>query len=249
MSTENERIDQAQRDLADVDEQERIGELDHATAEQLRVVYRTEIASAAGDSEPDIEPPGRSRSRMVIGTVIVLSALVAIGIAANQSLTERQGGFITGAAADSGTDLDSISNEAMIEVIRGNEDIPEINRMKLALAERYFESGSYPDAFDWFQEVLDGNPSPSEASEAFGRMGWMVYSSGEPAVAEDTLGQALQLNPDNGEARLFLGLLYLDSGRSDEALEQLRLVEARQDLTDDIRQVVESAIAEAEAGG
>ena len=251
VSPAEERIAQATRDLADVDLQEQIGELDHEGAERLRAIYRREIEAATQDSERPVadEPPtGRSVGRMVAGTLIVLTAVVVIGLAANRSLTERDGGFITGAAANSGTDLASISNEAMIEVIRANDGSPQINAMKLALAERYFEEGAYPDAFAWFQEVLDGNPAPPEASEALARMGWMVYASGETAVAEDTIGQALALDPNNGEALLFLGLLYLETDRPSQALDALGEVAARDDLTDEIRQLVETALAQAGAG-
>lgn len=118
--------------------------------------------------------------------------------------------------------------------------------MRLALAERYFEAGEYSDAFVWFEEVLQSDPSAIEASEALGRTAWMVYASGESEVALTTLAKALELNPDNGEAQLFRGLIYLRSNRPDLAIADLEAVASRNDLSDDIRDLVDEALEEAQ---
>jgi len=248
-----ERVEQAERDLLDVDHQELAGELDEETAQHLRATYRAEIATAraaldqlAGD--PSAESPPRSRQRVVAGATAIIVAFGVIGFAASRAVSERDGGFITGTGAESPIDLDSISNEEMVAVIEANRGIPEVNAMRLALAERYFEANQYSEALPWFQEVLENNPTSREASEALGRVGWMVYVSGEAEVAEQYFGRALDFDGENLEAELFLSLMLLDQGRTTEAVGHLERVAAG-DLPADVRQIVEDALAEARTSG
>lgn len=247
----SDRRDQVLADLADIERQLAAGDLDQSAYENLKAVYDRELA----DLDLTVEPPdggsdtgrlpGRSRGRMAAGAAILALAIVAITFAASQSAVDREGGFITGNETSSAQDLDTVTNEQMIEVIRSNEDLPQVNAMRLALAERYFESGEYSDAFTWFDEVLQSEPSDLEASEALGRTAWMVHVSGESEVAITTLARALTLNPNNGEAHLFRGLVYLQTDRPALALPDLEAVASRTDLSADIEELVRQALQQA----
>lgn len=248
MTELSERGDQIAFDLKEIEQQYLDGEIDECTYESLKSVYTSErrILEAALPTEEEALP-SRSRTRFTIGAAILALAVVAITFAASQSAVDRDGGFITGNDIGQQTpaDLDEISNEQMIAVIESNQDLPQVNAMRLALAERYFEAQQYSEAFGWFDEVLQSSPSDVEASEALARTAWMVHVSGESDVAITTLERALELNGENGEARLFRGLIYLQTGRPVEALVDLETVEARSDLTPEIREVVTAALDQA----
>ena len=253
MTDLSERRDQTALDLKEIKQQFLDGEIDKGTYESLKTLYRSErqLLEASPDTEEETLPT-RSRTRFAIGAAILALAIVAITFAASQSAVNRDGGFITGNDVGQQTpvDLDSITNEQMITVIESNQDLPQANAMRLALAERYFEAQEYSEAFGWFDEVLQSNPSDFEASEALARTAWMVHASGESDVAIATLDRALGLNDENDEARLFRGLIYLQTGRPIEALADLEVVEARSDLPPDVREVVTDLLDQArrEAG-
>ena len=179
--------------------------------------------------------------RLLIGAAGLIVAFAGITWAASGAIVGREPDAFSG--PDRQVDLESISNEQMIEVIAANADIPEINRMRLALAERYFESGEYSEALTWFQSVLDAEPSPLEESEALGRIGWMILDSGDAETALRFVDMSLESNPSNLEATYFRGLIYARLGRTPEALADLREVASSSDLPDDVRAVVTEAIA------
>jgi tetratricopeptide (TPR) repeat protein len=241
--SEADLILQVQRDLAEVAEQLASGELDETTASKLTATYEAEIDRLmAGDVLSESPPPNRrSGVRFLIGAAVLIVAFAGITWAASGALVGRE--LDAFSAPDRQVDLESISNEQMIEVIAANADIPEVNRMRLALAERYFESGEYSDALNWFQSVLDAAPSASEESEALGRVGWMILDSGDAETALRFVEMSLEANPANLEATYFRGLTYARLGRTPEALADLREVAASPDLPEDVRAVVTEAIA------
>ena len=248
MTDLSERRDQTAFDLKEIKQQLLDGEIDKATYESLKTLYTSERALLKDSPATEEETlPTRSRTRFAVGAAILALAIVAITFAASQFAVDRDGGFITGndIGEQAPVDLDAVTNEQMIAVIESNQGLPQANGMRLALAERYFEAQEYSEAFGWFDEVLASNPSDFEASEALARTAWMVHASGESDVAISTLDRALELNADNGEARLFRGLIYLQTGRPVEALADLEVVAARSDLTPEILEVVTSLLDQA----
>lgn len=213
------RLSLLERELREVDLQEAGGELDTATADRLRSVYRAERAEVEEElsrtSAATPGPPARSRGRMLAGAALLVGALAVIVVAAVGALTEPP------SVPGPGQDLSQISNDAMLAVIDANADNPQINAMRLALAERYFEEFDYSAALPQFQAVLDNDPNPTEASEALARMGWMVHASGASDTAENLLDRSLEANPSNTEAAWFLSIVYLDTQRPCEAAELL----------------------------
>lgn len=219
-----ERLALLERELREVDLQEAAGELDAATAQRLRSTYRAERDTAEAElqsSGAETEPgPQRSPRRMVMGAAFLLVSFVVVVVAAVGALSEDP------TPVPSGSDLSQISNEAMLAVIEANLSNPQINAMRLALAERYFEEFDYSSALPQFQAVLDNDPTPGEASEALGRMGWMVHASGASDIAENLLARSIEANPANTEASWFLGLLYLDTGRPCDGAAVLEALQA-----------------------
>ena len=254
MNDLTERRNQIKLDLKECKQQYLDGEINKETYSSLKALYESECSLLEGSpgTGQDPAPPSRSRSRFAVGAAILALAIVVITFSASQSAADRDGGFITGndIGQQANVDLDSISNEQMISVIEANPDLPAVNAMRLALAERYFEAQQYSEAFDWFEVVLNSNPSDFEASEALARTAWMVHVSGESDVAISTLNRALGLNQQNDEARFFRGLIYLQTDRPAEALADLEAVDARSDLPPDIREVVTTLLEQAreEAG-
>lgn len=231
--------EQIHQDLADVARQLADGEIDEATASRLVATYEEELA--ATDAPTIVDSPTRKPTRMMAGAALLVLSFVGITWAASGSLVDREADAFD--APDRQVDLASVSNEQMIAVIEANPDIPQVNRMRLALAERYFEDRQFSDALVWFQAVLEAEPTAGEESEALGRIGWMVLESGDPENALAALDRALALNPANVEANFFRGLLHARLGNVDSALADLRTVAAAPDVPEDILRQVQEAIA------
>ena len=246
MNVFTDRHQQVSRDLAEIEQQFLDGEIDETAYASLKQTYRSELEQLDADEEVNPAEP-RSRTRLAAGAAILALTIVIITFAASRAAINRDGGFITGSGAETEgpVDLDEISNEQMVAVIEANADLPQVNAMRLALAERYFEDQQYSEAFGWFEEVLQSNPTDYEASEALARTAWMVHASGESEVAIGTLERALLLNYENVEAQLFRGLIYLQTGRAAEAIADLEAAAARDNLTPNILEVITTALDQA----
>lgn len=205
----SETAEQARRDLAELDAQLAAGEIDEETGRRLRATYDKELADAEarlaslGDVDPG--PPSRSRTRMLIG-----AAILAIGLAAAVGLVgsfvqERDDGVLQGVVTDGDVDLDTISNETMEAVISQAASDPEladqVQRMRFALAERYFEAQEYSDAFFHYEQIIESGPPPSLASAALTRVAWIVWVGNDLTdLALQTVDQAIAVDPANVEA-------------------------------------------------
>jgi len=187
-------------DLADLARQVDDGEIDAATAAELRARYETELAVDPRDPEP--APPGRtgrSRAGIIAGTAVLVVAIGGIAFAVGRFIKPAPA-QTAGLAATTGTsiDLNSVSNETMEAVIAANLDNPQINGMRMALARRYFEQGNYQKAFAQYEAVLNNNPPPAMAASALTNLGWMVYTGNQdPQLAMTLFDRALELVPDD----------------------------------------------------
>ena len=246
-----ERIIQARADLAALERQIEDGELDETDAAPLRAAYLREVAEAerAANQSSVTETSGTGPSqgsrnrRLLIGALVTVVVVVGITFAASQALVPRP-------PSSEDTDLSEVSNEAMEAVIADNPDDPQINGMRLALADRYFEEEAYQQAFEHYRIVLENDPANGEAARALGRMGWMSYRSGEPELALESIRRAVELDPTYGEGRFFLGLVQL-CGLADHeaAVTTLEEVLTLPDLPADVRPEVEEALELARSGG
>ena len=220
------RADQAamlREELADLDDQVAAGDIDAEVAEGLRAKYTAELAdleqvtdvATAEDATPSPASARRLSGRALAGSAIVGVLILAIGVFAVQSLDSNETAGAEGVASDVLTgedvDLSQITNEQMEEVVAEN---PDVVGMRLALARRYFEEGSFDKALDHYFEVLDRELHP----EALANVGWMTYLSDRPDVAVGYLERALIERADYLPAKWFIANVYTTLGRTDEAV-------------------------------
>jgi cytochrome c-type biogenesis protein CcmH/NrfF len=215
------------------------------------VVARLRRASSAhrdpSERPPDRPPaePSRLPTRTLAGIGVVAIALIAAAFGLGQFLQPRAQGTPVSGVIVAPVDLASISDgtlAATIAAFARDPDVPrsQLNGMRLALAERHFEAGNYRDAATVFREVLDAEPTAPQASEALGRLGWILWVNDEVDAAESAFERATEVFAGNGEARFFHAVMLLDLGREHEAIP---LLEA---LVDD-PSVPEGLVGEIEA--
>ncbi len=246
MSAElREQIELVREELADIDAQVRVGDLDGDTAASIRAKYTAEladleareriaVATGPGDGQHPEDAPARRRfdQRAILGIGIVAVAFLVIGVFAVRSLTTPSVVGADGIVADvvrgeGQVDLAKVTNEEMEAVVAEN---PDIVPMRLALARRYFEAGEYGKALDHYFEVLDREKAP----EALANVGWMTYLSGRPDIAAGYVELALKRQPDYLAAKWYLANIYTTLGRSDEALPLVEEVLASNDVPDEV---------------
>lgn len=243
-----ERRRHALRDLEELSEQAASGELDEATAEELRAGYQAELEAveqalqdAKSASRPAGPPPERSSRRAMAGALLLIGAFtVVILLAARALRPEEASQQPSDAPAAAG---DATTLEQMEQVLAAH---PEVNAMRLALADRYFEQGDYSSALNHYLVVASSEATPEEESRALGRIGWMAYITGQVEAAEQYLTASLDVEPGYVEGKLFLGLVRL-YGLDDPAgaIPLLEDVVALPDLPPELRAEVEGALEEA----
>ena len=120
------------------------------------------------------------------------------------------------------------------------------------MAGLYFEQGDYLPAMEHYTYVLEHDPTPDEEAVALARVGWMAHITGQPQTAIEYLDGALAIDPDYGEAKLFLGVVLLYGAEDAEAaVPVFEDVLALPDLPEDLRPEIELMLDEARllAGG
>jgi len=255
-----QQIDLLHEELADIDTQEREGDLDPETASKIRDRYEAELAdleaseapepeSSVDDADASMSQPDRKRldPRALVGIGLVAVALVVIGVFAVRSLNTPPivgaDGIVGDVVRGEGqVDLSAISNEEMEVVVAEN---PDIVAMRLALARRYFEVGDFDKALDHYFEVLDREQHP----EALANVGWMTYLSGRPDIAAGYVEVALERQPDFLAAKWFLGNIYVSLDRFDEAEVFLIEVLASDDVPDEIKESALTLLEQIAAAG
>ena len=240
------------RDIEEVEQQLAEGELDRATADRLIDRYRLELQSLEVSDQPEITdrieeeatqsaPSGRRWA----GTLLLIGVVLIVAITAFLAVRPREDGFITG-NPPTPIDLSEVTNDQMEAVIAANPDIPEIAAMQLALADRYFEEGSFSEALPHYLDALEGTLDPPRRARGLARVGWMSYLSGNVDLALSYLRGARSIDSGYTETNLFLGFLLLEQEDFEGALEQLTPLLEDEGLPDDIRGAVEAAIRSAE---
>lgn len=247
-----ERIAQAERDLAELEEQVAIGEIDPATAAQLTERYEAErqvLLQELADDSPetnDVEPTGFITGRRLAGAaVLVLAAAgLAVGVVNAVGDGEPAAEGVAAAVIDGeGVNLDDISNEQMEAVVAEN---PNIAPMRLALADRYFAAGEFSSALSHYLYVLE--TLEVKDPSALANVGWMTYLSGAPEVAASFLDESLAIQPDGGIAFWYVAnIRFIGLGDAAAAQEPLERLLAYEDLPETIRSEAERLLAEIEA--
>jgi hypothetical protein len=165
------------------------------------VRWRRQTPTAA----PTTGAPGIS-ARKVVGSIVLGVALVAIVVVAATTLQDREGPA-AGVANPDSLDLENISNETLEAVIAANSEHPQINGMRLELAERYYGANDYSSAFPHYLAVVDsGVATSAEAITALVRLGWMAYDgNGEVDTSLTLFDRALEIDPSSQVALYFKG--------------------------------------------
>lgn len=195
-------------------------------------------------------PVEATRSRRMVPLLILGVALAVIVVVA-AAFVKDGAGPAEGVAALPETGLENVSNETMEAVIAANLDNPQINGMRLALAERYFETGDYSDAFPHYLEVARSpDATSSQAVTALIRLGWMAWDgNAEADTAIELFDQALAIDPASSTA-LYLKGQVMWCGRDDTeaASELIGRALANPDLSSDARATLEDDLAAVQAG-
>lgn len=201
--------------------------------------------------DADVEPSQpRSKKRLLIGgTLLVAMFALIVGVAGN-FLQEREG-TNEGVADLTEEDLTDVSNETMEAVIAANLENSQINGMRLALAERYYEEGDYRSAFPHYLAVAESPEATDiEASAALTRLGWMAYEgNGEVETAIRLLDQALAIEPGSPVALYLKGRVQWCGAEDVEAAIPLfEEVLANPDLPEQSRIEIEADLDRANSG-
>ena len=210
--------------------------------------WRRHPGSGDADEPPS---PGRSRTRLVIGGVVLVLAFAGIVVVAAKSLQDRPAAA-AGAADIDEQDLSEVSNETMEAVIAANADDAQVNGMRLALAERYFDEGDYRSAFPHYLVVAeDPNATNAEAITALVRLGWMAYAgNGEVETATRLIDEALAIDPQSSVARYVRArVLWCGTGDTEQAIETFDDLLADPGLAADTQAQIETDLEVARGGG
>lgn len=201
-----------------------------------------------GDDDLPSQAPGRTRK--AVGALAMIGAVAAIVISVGFFLQERDpalGGVVPSGA----TDLEDYSNETLEAVIATFSDNPQIDGMRLALAERYVRIGDYRSAFPHYLSVASSEiASEAETAEALFGLAWMAWDGNREAEAAiGLIDQALELAPRSFDARyLKAQILWCGSGQPDQAAVILEALSSESNLPSEFRTVVDSDLAATRAG-
>ena len=192
--------DQALRDLLELDQQVRAGEVSADSAEQLRRRYERSAAEALSLLEGDdaSEMPARARGatwRTALYGAGAVGAVIALAVVLPPALQQRpEGGFVSGnevfdaasaPASSSGRDLSTVTDAEMEEVIAAN---PGVVGMRLALAKRYLDQGAFDRAIPHYLQVLEREP---DNSVAMASLAWVLLWGDKPGEASRLVDEAL----------------------------------------------------------
>ena len=216
-----------------------------------RVRPSPELSSVGSPGDVTIRPRSpRSAPRVAIGALVLLLTAAGAVVAVGQFRQARtEDGLMSGIAGGT-VDPESVSDETLEAVIAANSDNPEIGGMRLALANRYFEDRNYQKAFPHYQAVLDGTPSPGEASEAYTKLGWMVFDgNGEVDLGLTLIDNALEIAPGDPFALYLKGrVLWCGREANQEASSLFTEVLASAALADEVRTEVAADLEASTAG-
>jgi cytochrome c-type biogenesis protein CcmH len=197
------------------------------------------------------DPDTKTRGRRLAPLFLLAVAFAAIVVAAGFFLQDRSGPA-SGVAALDTQDLENVSNETMEAVIAANSDHAQVNGMRLALAERYYETGDYRAAFPHYLEVAQSPTATDEqAVSALIRLGWMAWDgNAEVDTAVELFDQALAIDSGSSTARYLKGqVLWCGEGDAVTASDLFEDVLTDPGLSADARTRVEDDFASASSGG
>lgn len=178
-----------------------------------------------------------------LAPILILGGAFAVIVVVAGFFVQDRTGPNSGVAEIADQDLADVSNETMEAVIASNADHPEVDGMRLALAERYYEVGDYQSAFPHYLEVAEStNATGPQVVTALVRLGWMAWlSNAEVADAVGLFDQALAIDSGSSTAKYFKGqVLWCGAGATAEAEALFEEVLADPELTGEPRARVQA---------
>ena len=267
-----ERKGLVEQDLAELAAQLEDGEIDAATSDQLRATYEIELEQinerlrsqtahetdangpvvSVEDEDGGAPPPvptsstsagGRRRSpqRVVAGAVVLIAVFsLAIFLAARDATEDEAPQSSPG---DLIVDPASVSNEQLEAVVAAN---PNVNPMRMALADRYFADEDYGSALGHYLQIAENDPTPAEETKALAHVGWMAYRTGLAQEAEQYVEASLAIDPSYREALLYRGFITLYGiGDVARAIPQLEVAQGLPNLSANVISQIEDALGDA----
>jgi tetratricopeptide (TPR) repeat protein/tRNA A-37 threonylcarbamoyl transferase component Bud32 len=108
--------------------------------------------------------------------------------------------------------------------------------------------GNVDRSIDLLRSAIGRDPKFARAFAGLGEAYWRKFldtrDSSWPIKARDSTAEALRLDPDDATVRYALAILYWDTGRSREAVEEFRRALELQPTNDDARRRLGQALAE-----
>ena len=245
-AAKGEAIAVAMSDISELSHQEAAGEVDEATAEELRHAYRQEIDQLEEAAVVAPPPEGRSRARVLVGAGILVVGAAALTAGVAATIRDRAPDeLITGQAGlagdQTGRDLSTVTNEELEAVVAAN---PDVIPMRLALARRYFTESNYSDALPHYLEVLNRERHP----EALANVGWMAYRSGEVETGLSFVEESLELTRELPLVHWYLAnIRYWGMEDAAGAVEPLEALLAFEDIPDEVRALASDLLDEVKA--
>ncbi|HEX6221969.1 MAG TPA: cytochrome c-type biogenesis protein CcmH [Acidimicrobiia bacterium] len=201
--------------------------------------------------EPNTDAPKESARARRLAPLLVLGGSLAVIVVVAGFFLQDRAGPASGVANLAGQDLEDVSNETMEAVITANADHPQVDGMRLALAERYYEAGDYSAAFPHYLAVAQSTKvTGSQAVSALVRLGWMAWDGNDEAeTAIGLFDQALAIDSSSSTALYLKGqVLWCGTGDLEAAIDLFEDVLADPELSPDARARVESDLAAARDG-
>lgn len=261
------RLEQALRDLLELDQQVADGELSPAVASRLRRDYEREVAEATAEldaspktAEPERTPRRRlglrsgrrgTRPRALLYGSGALALVAAALLLPTTVLNRPSGGFVTGNEAlqdggavagstTAGRNLADVTDSQLEAVVAAN---PEVIGMRIALADRYTRKGRYYQAAKEYVKVVEQDPKNAEGPA---HLGWLMLQIDKPKEAARLVDKALAIDP-----RLLHGLWFKANiqlyglGQPRAALQTLDVMSAQQNVSAAVRGQIRTLRADA----
>lgn len=262
-----QRRDQALRDLLELADQVRAGEVPGRAADELRRGYERSAAEAialldAGTTRAAAPPVGADRRptwRLPLYAAGALTAIVAVVVVLPPALQARPaGGFVTGneirqsptssskpsLTTTSGRDLSKVSDAEMEAVVDAN---PDVVGMRLALAQRYLDRGAFTKALPHYRRVLEQQPGNAVALAS---LGWVVLQLGDAPAAARFADRAVAADatlPTGWWVRANVLLYQDDPAGAIQALRRMQQLPLQPQVTEQVNTLLTQAQARAAA--
>ncbi len=167
--------------------------------------------------------PSKRRTRLTYASgalgAATLGTMIVLGVVLQDPPPEAAPPLTTVAET---RDLAEVGNDEMETVVAEN---PAVVGMRLALAQRYLESGDLDDAYRHTTIAIDLPATDQEYERALRLHGWVTALRGAPESGAGYLRAALALSPDDRDALWYLARVQFsglgDPGAAREVLDMI----------------------------